>query len=129
MLTLYRKDGVLYGKCIIERLISNEIKNKLNVSKDPQLVETMLLLDILRRNEYVLLETQGQFKRPRLYNFEIDLDNKAYQIIDVVDKPKLQPQPKKVEPKVEPKQEKPVVTPQETKNVEPEEEFKKKRHK
>lgn len=129
MLTLYRKDGVLYGKCIIERLISNEIKNKLNVSKDPQLVETMLLLDILRRNEYVLLETQGQFKRPRLYNFEIDLDNKAYQIIDVVEKPKFQPQPKKVEPKVEPKQEKPVVTPQETKNVEPEEEFKKKRHK
>lgn len=127
MLTLYRKDGVLYGKCIIERLISNEIKNKLNVSKDPQLVETMLLLDILRRNEYVLLETQGQFKRPRLYNFEIDLDNKAYQIIDVVEKPK--PQPKKVEPKVEPKQEKPVVTPQETKNAEPEEEFKKKRHK
>ena len=58
MLTLYRKDGVLYGKCIIERLISNEIKNKLNVSKEPQLVETMLLLDILRRNEYVLLETQ-----------------------------------------------------------------------
>lgn len=129
MLTLYRKDGVLYGKCIIERLISNEIKNKLNVSKEPQLVETMLLLDILRRNEYVLLETQGQFKRPRLYNFEIDLDNKAYQIIDVVEKPKLQPQPKKVESKVEPKQEKPVVTPQETKNVEPEEEFKKKRHK
>lgn len=129
MLTLYRKDGVLYGKCIIERLISNEIKNKLNVSKDPQLVETMLLLDILRRNEYVLLETQGQFKRPRLYNFEIDLDNKAYQIIDVVEKPKHQPQPKKVESKVEPKQEKPVVTPQETKNVEPEEEFKKKRHK
>lgn len=129
MLTLYRKDGVLYGKCIIERLISNEIKNKLNVSKEPQLVETMLLLDILRRNEYVLLETQGQFKRPRLYNFEIDLDNKAYQIIDVVDKPKTQPQPKKVESKVEPKQEKPVVTPQETKNVEPEEEFKKKRHK
>lgn len=129
MLTLYRKDGVLYGKCIIERLISNEIKNKLNVSKDPQLVETMLLLDILRRNEYVLLETQGQFKRPRLYNFEIDLDNKAYQIIDVVEKPKTQPQPKKVEPKVEPKQEKPVVTPQETKNIEPEEEFKKKRHK
>lgn len=129
MLTLYRKDGVLYGKCIIERLISNEIKNKLNVSKDPQLVETMLLLDILRRNEYVLLETQGQFKRPRLYNFEIDLDNKAYQIIDVVEKPKPQQQPKKVEPKVEPKQEKPVVTPQETKNVEPEEEFKKKRHK
>ena len=129
MLTLYRKDGVLYGKCIIERLISNEIKNKLNVSKDPQLVETMLLLDILRRNEYVLLETQGQFKRPRLYNFEIDLDNKAYQIIDVVEKPKTQPQPKKVESKVEPKQEKPVVTPQETKNVEPEEEFKKKRHK
>lgn len=129
MLTLYRKDGVLYGKCIIERLISNEIKNKLNVSKEPQLVETMLLLDILRRNEYVLLETQGQFKRPRLYNFEIDLDNKAYQIIDVVEKPKFQPQPKKVEPKVEPKQEKPVVTPQETKNVEPEEEFKKKRHK
>lgn len=129
MLTLYRKDGVLYGKCIIERLISNEIKNKLNVSKDPQLVETMLLLDILRRNEYVLLETQGQFKRPRLYNFEIDLDNKAYQIIDVVEKPKTQPQPKKVESKVEPKQEKPIVTPQETKNVEPEEEFKKKRHK
>lgn len=129
MLTLYRKDGVLYGKCIIERLISNEIKNKLNVSKEPQLVETMLLLDILRRNEYVLLETQGQFKRPRLYNFEIDLDNKAYQIIDVVEKPKTQPQPKKVESKVEPKQEKPVVTPQETKNVEPEEEFKKKRHK
>lgn len=129
MLTLYRKDGVLYGKCIIERLISNEIKNKLNVSKEPQLVETMLLLDILRRNEYVLLETQGQFKRPRLYNFEIDLDNKAYQIIDVVEKPKPQPQPKKVEPKVESKQEKPVVTPQETKNVEPEEEFKKKRHK
>ena len=129
MLTLYRKDGVLYGKCIIERLISNEIKNKLNASKDPQLVETMLLLDILRRNEYVLLETQGQFKRPRLYNFEIDLDNKAYQIIDVVEKPKFQPQPKKVEPKVEPKQEKPVVTPQETKNLEPEEEFKKKRHK
>lgn len=129
MLTLYRKDGVLYGKCIIERLISNEIKNKLNVSKDPQLVETMLLLDILRRNEYVLLETQGQFKRPRLYNFEIDLDNKAYQIIDVVEKPKTQPQPKKVESKVEPKQEKPVVTSQETKNVEPEEEFKKKRHK
>lgn len=123
MLTLYRKDGVLYGKCIIERLISNEIKNKVNVSKEPQLVETMLLLDILRRNEYVLLETQGQFKRPRLYNFEIDLDNKAYQIIDVVEKPK--PQPKKVEPK----QEKPVVTPQEIKNVEPEEEFKKKRHK
>ena len=89
----------------------------------------MLLLDILRRNEYVLLETQGQFKRPRLYNFEIDLDNKAYQIIDVVEKPKPQPQPKKVESKVEPKQEKPVVTPQETKNVEPEEEFKKKRHK
>lgn len=129
MLTLYRKDGVLYGKCIIERLISNEIKNKLNVSKEPQLVETMLLLDILRRNEYVLLETQGQFKRPRLYNFEIDLDNKAYQIIDVVEKPKTQPQPKKVESKVEPKQEKPIVTPQETKNVEPEEEFKKKRHK
>lgn len=127
MLTLYRKDGVLYGKCIIERLINNEIKNKLNVSSEPQLVETMLLLDILRRNEYVLLETQGEFKRPKLYNFEIDLDNKAYQIIDVVEKPK--PQPKKVEPKVEPKQEKPVVTPQETKNAEPEEEFKKKRHK
>lgn len=125
MLTLYRKDGVLYGKCIIERLISNEIKNKVHVSKEPQLVETMLLLDILRRNEYVLLETQGQFKRPRLYNFEIDLDNKSYQIIDVVEKPKPQPQPKKVEPK----QEKPVVTSQEIKNVEPEEEFKKKRHK
>lgn len=127
MLTLYRKDGVLYGKCIIERLINNEIKNKLNVSSEPQLVETLLLLDILRRNEYVLLETQGEFKRPKLYNFEIDLDNKSYQIIDVVEKPK--PQPKKVEPKVEPKQEKPVVTPQETKNAEPEEEFKKKRHK
>lgn len=127
MLTLYRKDGVLYGKCIIERLVNNEIKNKLNVSSEPQLVETLLLLDILRRNEYVLLETQGEFKRPKLYNFEIDLDNKAYQIIDVVEKPK--PQPKKVEPKVEQKQEKPVVTPQETKNVEPEEEFKKKRHK
>lgn len=128
MLTLYRKDGVLYGKCIIERLISNEIKNKLNVSKEPQLVETMLLLDILRRNEYVLLETQGEFKRPKLYNFEIDLDNKSYQIIDVVEKPK--PQPKKVEPKVEePKQEEPIVTPQETKTDEPEEEFKKKRHK
>ena len=65
MLTLYRKDGVLYGKCIIERLISNEIKSKLNVSKEPQLVETMLLLDLLRRNEYVLLETQGEFKRPK----------------------------------------------------------------
>lgn len=127
MLTLYRKDGVLYGKCIIERLVNNEIKNKLNVSSEPQLVETLLLLDILRRNEYVLLETQGEFKRPKLYNFEIDLDNKSYQIIDVVEKPK--PQPKKVEPKVEPKQEKPVVTQQETKNVEPEEEFKKKRHK
>lgn len=127
MLTLYRKDGVLYGKCIIERLVNNEIKNKLNVSSEPQLVETLLLLDILRRNEYVLLETQGEFKRPKLYNFEIDLDNKSYQIIDVVEKPK--PQPKKVEPKVEPKQEKPVVTPQETKNAEPEEEFKKKRHK
>ena len=127
MLTLYRKDGVLYGKCIIERLVNNEIKNKLNVSSEPQLVETLLLLDILRRNEYVLLETQGEFKRPKLYNFEIDLDNKAYQIIDVVEKPK--PQPKKVEPKVEQKQEKPVVTPQETKNAEPEEEFKKKRHK
>lgn len=127
MLTLYRKDGVLYGKCIIERLVNNEIKNKLNVSSEPQLVETLLLLDILRRNEYVLLETQGEFKRPKLYNFEIDLDNKAYQIIDVVEKPK--PQPKKVEPKVEPKQEKPVVTSQETKNTEPEEEFKKKRHK
>ena len=126
MLTLYRKDGVLYGKCIIERLVNNEIKNKLNVSSEPQLVETLLLLDILRRNEYVLLETQGEFKRPKLYNFEIDLDNKSYQIIDVVEKPK--PQPKKVEPKVEPKQEKPVVT-QETKNAEPEEEFKKKRHK
>lgn len=127
MLTLYRKDGVLYGKCIIERLVNNEIKNKLNVSSEPQLVETLLLLDILRRNEYVLLETQGEFKRPKLYNFEIDLDNKSYQIIDVVEKPKNQP--KKVEPKVEPKQEKPVVTPQETKNAEPEEEFKKKRHK
>lgn len=127
MLTLYRKDGVLYGKCIIERLVNNEIKNKLNVSSEPQLVETLLLLDILRRNEYVLLETQGEFKRPKLYNFEIDLDNKSYQIIDVVEKPK--PQPKKVEPKVEQKQEKPVVTPQETKNAEPEEEFKKKRHK
>lgn len=127
MLTLYRKDGVLYGKCIIERLVNNEIKNKLNVSSEPQLVETLLLLDILRRNEYVLLETQGEFKRPKLYNFEIDLDNKSYQIIDVVEKPK--PQPKKVEPKVEPKQEKPVVTSQETKNAEPEEEFKKKRHK
>ena len=127
MLTLYRKDGVLYGKCIIERLVNNEIKNKLNVSSEPQLVETLLLLDILRRNEYVLLETQGEFKRPKLYNFEIDLDNKSYQIIDVVEKPKTQP--KKVEPKVEPKQEKPVVTPQETKNAEPEEEFKKKRHK
>lgn len=127
MLTLYRKDGVLYGKCIIERLVNNEIKNKLNVSSEPQLVETLLLLDILRRNEYVLLETQGEFKRPKLYNFEIDLDNKSYQIIDVVEKPK--PQPKKVEPKVEQKQEKPVVTQQETKNVEPEEEFKKKRHK
>ena len=126
MLTLYRKDGVLYGKCIIERLVNNEIKNKLNVSSEPQLVETLLLLDILRRNEYVLLENQGEFKRPKLYNFEIDLDNKSYQIIDVVEKPK--PQPKKVEPKVEPKQEKPVVT-QETKNAEPEEEFKKKRHK
>lgn len=126
MLTLYRKDGVLYGKCIIKRLVNNEIKNKLNVSSEPQLVETLLLLDILRRNEYVLLETQGEFKRPKLYNFEIDLDNKAYQIIDVVEKPK--PQPKKVEPKAEPKQEKPVV-PQETKNAEPEEEFKKKRHK
>lgn len=127
MLTLYRKDGVLYGKCIIERLVNNEIKNKLNVSSEPQLVETLLLLDILRRNEYVLLETQGEFKRPKLYNFEIDLDNKSYQIIDVVEKPKYQP--KKVEPKVEQKQEKPVVTPQETKNAEPEEEFKKKRHK
>ena len=84
-------------------------------------------MDILRRNEYVLLETQGEFKRPKLYNFEIDLDNKSYQIIDVVEKPKNQP--KKVEPKVEPKQEKPVVTPQETKNAEPEEEYKKKRHK
>lgn len=129
MLTLYRKDGVLYGKCIIERLISNEIKSKLNVSKEPQLVETMLLLDLLRRNEYVLLETQGEFKRPKLYNFEIDLDNKAYQIIDVVEKPK--PQPKKVESKMEEKkQEEPVVTtPQETKNNESDEEFKKKRHK
>ena len=127
MLTLYRKDGVLYGKCIIERLVNNEIKNKLNVSSEPQLVETLLLLDILRRNEYVLLETQGEFKRPKLYNFEIDLDNKSYQIIDVVEKPK--PQPKKVEPKVEQKQEEPVVTPQETKNAEPEEKLKKKRHK
>lgn len=129
MLTLYRKDGVLYGKCIIERLISNEIKSKLNVSKEPQLVETMLLLDLLRRNEYVLLETQGEFKRPKLYNFEIDLDNKAYQIIDVVEKPK--PQPKKVESKMEEKkQEEPVVTtPQETKNNDSDEEFKKKRHK
>lgn len=105
MLTLYRKDGVLYGKCIIKRLISEELKKVIKESEEPQYIETMILLDVLKRNEYVLMYNGSEFKRPKLYNFEMDMENKNYKAIDIIEEKK--PEPKKIikeeEPKSEPK--------------------------
>lgn len=94
MLTLYRKDGVLYGKCIIKRLISGDLKKVVRESEEPQYIETMVLLDVLKRNEYVLMHNGSEFVRPKLYNFAMDLENKNYKAIDIVEERK--PEPKKV---------------------------------
>ena len=91
MLTLYRKDGVLYGKCIIKRLISEDLKKIIKISEEPQYIETMVLLDILKRNEYVLMDNGSTFVRPKLYNFAMDLENKNYKAIDIVEERKLEP--------------------------------------
>lgn len=95
MLTLYRKDGVLYGKCIIKRLISEDLKKVIKISEEPQYIETMVLLDILKRNEYVLMDNGSTFVRPKLYNFAMDLENKNYKAIDIVEERK--PEPKVIE--------------------------------
>lgn len=100
MLTLYRKDGVLYGKCIIKRLISEDLKKVIKISEEPQYIETMVLLDILKRNEYVLMDNGSTFVRPKLYNFAIDLENKNYRAIDIVEERK--PEPKVIEKEPEP---------------------------
>ncbi len=101
MLTLYRKDGVLYGKCIIKRLISEDLKKVIKISEEPQYIETMVLLDILKRNEYVLMDNGSTFVRPKLYNFAMDLENKNYKAIDIVEE-------RKSEPKVIEKEHEPV---------------------
>lgn len=100
MLTLYRKDGVLYGKCIIKRLISEDLKKVIKISEEPQYIETMVLLDILKRNEYVLMDNGSTFVRPKLYNFAMDLENKNYKAIDIVEERK--PEPKVIEKEHEP---------------------------
>ena len=100
MLTLYRKDGVLYGKCIIKRLISEDLKKTIKISEEPQYIETMVLLDVLKRNEYVLMDNGSTFVRPKLYNFAIDLENKNYRAIDIVEERK--PEPKVIEKETEP---------------------------
>lgn len=110
MLTLYRKDGVLYGKCIIKRLISEDLKQIMKESEEPQYIETMVLLDVLKRNEYVLMDNGFEFKRPKLYNYEMDLENKNYKAIDIVEEKK--PESKKIiekEPEPEVKDEKPEI--------------------
>lgn len=91
MLTLYRKDGVLYGKCIIKRLISGDFKKVIKESEEPQYIETMVLLDVLKRNEYVLMHNGSEFVRPKLYNFAMDLENKNYRAIDIVEERKTEP--------------------------------------
>ena len=101
MLTLYRKDGVLYGKCIIKRLISEDLKKVIKISEEPQYIETMVLLDILKRNEYVLMDNGSTFVRPKLYNFAMDLENKNYKAIEIVEE-------RKHEPKVIEKEHEPV---------------------
>lgn len=101
MLTLYRKDGVLYGKCIIKRLISEDLKKVIKISEEPQYIETMVLLDILKRNEYVLMDNGSTFVRPKLYNFAMDLENKNYKAIEIVEE-------RKYEPKVIEKEHEPV---------------------
>lgn len=105
MLTLYRKDGVLYGKCIIKRLISEDLKKIIKISEEPQYIETMVLLDVLKRNEYVLMDNGSTFVRPKLYNFAIDLENKNYRAIDIVEERK--PEPKVIEKEPEPIKEEP----------------------
>lgn len=100
MLVLYRKDGVLYGKCIIKRLINDELKKVIKESEEPQYIETMILLDVLKRNEYVLMDNGSEFKRPKLYNYAMDLENKNYRAIDIVEERK--PEPKVIEKEPEP---------------------------
>lgn len=105
MLTLYRKDGVLYGKCIIKRLISEDLKKVIKISEEPQYIETMVLLDVLKRNEYVLMDNGSNFVRPKLYNFAMDLENKNYKAINIVEERK--PEHKVIEKEPEPVKEEP----------------------
>lgn len=105
MLTLYRKDGVLYGKCIIKRLISEDLKKIIKISEEPQYIETMVLLDVLKRNEYVLMDNGSNFVRPKLYNFAMDLENKNYKAIDIFEERK--PEHKVIEKEPEPVKEEP----------------------
>lgn len=83
MITFYRENGILYAKCLVDNIISLDFKNKVQSSFDPQMIEIDLLHKLVKRNERVLIEQDNDFIKPNLFELEMALMNKDYEIKDI----------------------------------------------
>ena len=83
MFTFYRENGVLYAKCLIDNIVSSDFKDKVQPSFDPQMIEVDLFHKLVKRNERVLIEQNNDFIKPDLFDLEIALMEKKYEIKDI----------------------------------------------
>lgn len=83
MFTFYRENGVLYAKCLVDNIVSSDFKDKVQPSFDPQTLEVDLLHKLVKRNERVLIEQNNDFIKPDLFELEMALLNKDYEIKDI----------------------------------------------
>ena len=135
MLTLYRKKGVLYAKCLLNLKKGIQLKNNNFKSCKPceELVELEDLKEMLKVNCNVKVYNGEKFIKVKLGDFIQIIMNKKYVVEEIVEEKKVVVEPKKVEQpqqpkveekKVEVKKEEPKVEVQ--KNVEPKDDNNKK---